>query len=135
MCESRTTRNLFASTVELHGSKKASNKAHSESASNSNGLVDVGANVLRIVWHNLYEKYDYLRRRGNSLKVIVQRESNNPLAKKFRRSLRLNKSAKKKGYEYFLSDEDKRRLDEYTRRHTELSARLGVPYDGRPAFG
>lgn len=108
MCEARTVKNLYASTIELHGPAAASQKARNTGNSNSNGIVDVGANVLRIIWHSLYEKYDYLRRRSGHLKVIVERETNKPLAKKFRRSLRLNKSAKQKGYEFFISDEDKR---------------------------
>ncbi|XP_049315403.1 phospholipid scramblase 2 isoform X3 [Bactrocera dorsalis] len=107
MCESRTVKNLYASTVELHGPAAASQNVPNTGNSNSNGIVDVGANVLRIIWHSLYEKYDYLRRRSGHLKVIVERETNKPLAKKFRRSLRFNKSAKQKGYEFFLSDEDK----------------------------
>ncbi|XP_054731734.1 phospholipid scramblase 2-like isoform X4 [Anastrepha obliqua] len=108
MCESRSGKNLYASTVELHGSAAAApKKTHNESSANSNGIGGVGANVLRIIWHSLYEKYEYLRRRSGSLKLVVVRETNKPLAKKFRRSLCLNKSAKKKGYAFFLSDEDK----------------------------
>lgn len=108
MCESRTVKNLYPSTVELHDSAAASKKLSNAGNSNSNGIVDVGANALRIIWNSLYEKYDYLRRRSGNLKVILERETNKPVAKKFRRSLRLNKSAKQKGYEFFLSDEDKR---------------------------
>ncbi|XP_017493951.1 PREDICTED: uncharacterized protein LOC108382070 [Rhagoletis zephyria] len=116
MCESRTAKNSYASTVELYGSTSAAaTKTPNESGANSSSsnnntsrIGDVGAKVLRIIWHSLYEKYDYLRRRSSNLKGVVERETNKPLAKKFRRSLRLNKSAKKKGYEFFLSDEDKR---------------------------
>lgn len=66
------------------------------------------AKVLRIVWHTLYSKYDLLRRRTQFLKNTICPDNNKKLMKKFRHSMRLNKSAKKKGYEYFMSDEDKR---------------------------
>lgn len=64
--------------------------------------------VLHIVWQTLYEKYESFCKQTKLLKNLVNRESNKPLAKKFRHSLRFNKSAKKKGYTYFLSDEDQR---------------------------
>lgn len=64
--------------------------------------------LLHIVWNTLHEKCEYLCRKSQLLKNVINRESNKPLAKQFRKSLHLNKSAKKKGYKYFLSDEDKR---------------------------
>lgn len=66
--------------------------------------------VLHSIWKTLHAKYDILRRQTNILTNYICKESNKPLPKKFRRSLRLNKSAKRKGYGVFMSDEDKRCL-------------------------
>lgn len=102
ICDSVTN---FKSTLELTTNAPSSDHQQQQQQNNSE---NTRSKVLRIVWHSLYEKYENLRKRTQIFKSLVYRESNKPLAKKFRRSLRLNKSAKKKGYDYFLSDEDKR---------------------------
>uniref|UniRef100_A0A8D8AC77 (northern house mosquito) hypothetical protein n=1 Tax=Culex pipiens TaxID=7175 RepID=A0A8D8AC77_CULPI len=40
----------------------------------------------------------------------------------------MRKSSKAKGYDHLITDEERRWLDDYSARNTELSARLGVPY-------
>ncbi|XP_075160275.1 phospholipid scramblase 1 isoform X3 [Haematobia irritans] len=116
ICE---TASNFKSTLELTKTVGSNNNHKRDGKSPRSSDADVhgqednvpeeghGAKVLRIVWHTLYEKFDYLRRRTQIFKNFVGRENNKPLVKKFRRSLRLNKSAKNKGYEYFMSDEDR----------------------------
>ena len=107
----------FKSTLELttnaHNCDTCCNSDNNnhqqyQHSSNSNENSSKKSKVLRIVWHNLYEKYEHFCKQTKLFKNLVYRESNKPLAKKFRHSLRLNKSAKKKGYKYFISDEDKR---------------------------
>lgn len=98
--------NDSASNCDRHRDRKqCQNNSNNNNDSNEESN---SAKVLRIVWHALYDKYEHLRRRTQILRNFVSRENNKPLAKKIRRSIRLNKSAKKKGYEFFLSDEEKR---------------------------
>ncbi|KAH8346286.1 hypothetical protein KR067_003916, partial [Drosophila pandora] len=70
--------------------------------------VKGGSKVLRFIWHSLYSQYSSLCSRSQTLRQLVCREANKPLPKKLRHSMRLNKSAKRKGYEFYISDEDKR---------------------------
>lgn len=114
ICDSVTN---FKSTLQLttncHNSDSCcysdENKQQQyQHSSNSNESNSNSSKVLRIVWHSLYEKYEHFCKQTKLLKNFVYRESNKPLAKKLRHSLRLHKSAKKKGYKYFISDEDKR---------------------------
>lgn len=101
--------NNFKSTLELTPASGCNqSKNHRDFPNNTE--ESNSSKVFRIVWHAIYEKCDYLRRRTKIFQSFVSRESNKPLAKQFRRSLRLNKSAKKKGYEQYMSDEDKRCL-------------------------
>uniref|UniRef100_A0A1A9W564 Phospholipid scramblase n=1 Tax=Glossina brevipalpis TaxID=37001 RepID=A0A1A9W564_9MUSC len=92
----------FKSTLELTSTPVNSHDNKRKETENKTSTV------LRLVWNILHEKCEYLYRKSQFLKNAINRESNKPLAKQFRKSLRLNKSAKKKGYKYFLSDEDKR---------------------------
>lgn len=64
--------------------------------------------IVHSIFERLCSKYSSLCRCAKNLRNTFQRDSTKTLSKQFRRSLRLNKSAKSKGYEYFLSDEDKR---------------------------
>lgn len=105
----------FKSTLELTANAHNCENSPQTNVSDNNyennhndSEANTGSKVLRIVWHALYEKYENFRKQTKLFKNLVNRESNKPLAKKFRHSLRLNKSAKKKGYKYFLSDEDQR---------------------------
>ncbi|KAM8709925.1 hypothetical protein ACLKA7_016688 [Drosophila subpalustris] len=118
----------YVSTLDLTKSEPGDQKEGTPAGASS------GSKVLRFIWHTLYNKYSYFCTRSQTLKQLVCREANKPLPKKFRHTMRLNKSAKRKGYEFYMSDEDRRRLDEYTFRNSELSARIGIPYEYRPAF-
>ncbi|KAI8044921.1 hypothetical protein M5D96_001097 [Drosophila gunungcola] len=77
-------------------------------------LYDCGANgttssptssrhtrLILLVWHNLAEKCQ-------KIGTFFRRETNKPLPKELRRSLRLNKSARRKGYRSCESEADKR---------------------------
>lgn len=64
--------------------------------------------IVHSIFERLCSQYTSLRRCARNLRSRFQHESTKTLAKQFRRSMRLNKSAKSKGYEYFMSDEDKR---------------------------
>lgn len=94
----------YISTLDLTRNESGEQK---EGAATSGGASS-GSKVLRIIWHTLYSKYNYFCTRSHTLKQLVCREANKPLPKKFRHTMRLNKSAKRKGYEYYISDEDKR---------------------------
>lgn len=72
------------------------------------GGVKSGSKVLRLIWHSLYSQYTHLCSRSQTLRQLVCREANKPLPKKLRHTMRLNKSAKRKGYEFYMSDEDRR---------------------------
>ncbi|XP_017863927.1 PREDICTED: phospholipid scramblase 2 isoform X3 [Drosophila arizonae] len=71
------------------------------------GGASSGSKVLRFIWHSLYSQYNFFCTRSKTLKQLVCREANKPLPKKFRHTMRLNKSAKRKGYEFYISDEDR----------------------------
>lgn len=58
--------------------------------------------VLTRMWNSLTKKIDQFQRPS------IRQEDVKALGKSFRRSLRINKSAKKKGYEHFYTDEEKR---------------------------
>ncbi|BFF97196.1 phospholipid scramblase 2 [Drosophila madeirensis] len=88
----------YISTLDLSGE-------HGEQRGSG---VSSGSNVIRFIWHTLYSKYTHLCSRSQTLKQLVCREANKPLPKKLRHTMRLNKSAKRKGYEYYISDEDRR---------------------------
>lgn len=115
VCESASN---FKSTLELTNTIPGNHRINNdrdnkqipqENADDENANDESSTSkIFRIVWHTMYEKYENIRRQSRILKNFVCRESNKPMAKKFRRTMRLNKSAKNKGYEYFMSDEDKR---------------------------
>ncbi|KNC27167.1 hypothetical protein FF38_13851 [Lucilia cuprina] len=86
------TSNAHNNTDATHYTNDDNDRYHSNNSETNNG-----SKVLRIVWHALYEKYEHFRKQTKLFKNLVYREGNKPLAKKFRHSLRLNKSAKKKG--------------------------------------
>lgn len=94
----------YISTLDLTRNESGDQK---ESSASSGGASS-GSKVLRIIWHTLYSKYNYFCTQSHTLKQLVCREANKPLPKKFRHTMRLNKSAKRKGYEFYMSDEDKR---------------------------
>lgn len=94
----------YISTLDLTRNESGDQK---ESPASSGGASS-GSKVLRIIWHTLYSKYNYFCTQSHTLKQLVCREANKPLPKKFRHTMRLNKSAKRKGYEFYMSDEDKR---------------------------
>lgn len=94
----------YISTLDLTRNESGDQR---ESPASSGGASS-GSKVLRIIWHTLYSKYNYFCTQSHTLKQLVCREANKPLPKKFRHTMRLNKSAKRKGYEFYMSDEDKR---------------------------
>ncbi|KAI8040307.1 hypothetical protein M5D96_006247 [Drosophila gunungcola] len=91
------------STLDLSASENRGNPEESHGRG-----VRSGSKVLRFIWHSLYSQYNQLCSRSKTLRELVSREANKPLPKKLRHSMRLNKSAKRKGYEYYISDEDRR---------------------------
>ncbi|XP_023033817.1 phospholipid scramblase 2 isoform X2 [Drosophila willistoni] len=102
----------FVSTLDLcaaDGSTEPKNGTAGHAGGNENGSTGVttGSKVLRFIWHSLYSKYNNFCTRSGNLKQLICREANKPLPKKFRHTMRLNKSAKRKGYEFYISDEDK----------------------------
>ncbi|KAH8384087.1 hypothetical protein KR009_012064 [Drosophila setifemur] len=80
--------------------------------------------LILLVWHRLAEKCEKF---GN----FFRRESNKPLPKELRRSLRLNKSARRKGYRSCESEADKRLIKERLNEPANLSMRMGPAYDFR----
>lgn len=72
----------------------------SDSQSSSSNLNPV--KVLTRMWNAFTKKIDQLQRPS------ITHNDVKALGKSFRRSLRINKSAKKKGYEHFYTDEEKR---------------------------
>ncbi|XP_064552327.1 phospholipid scramblase 2 isoform X3 [Drosophila montana] len=91
----------YISTLDLTKNESADQKESTPNGASS------GSKVLRLIWHSLYSKYNYFCTRSQTLKQLVCREANKPLPKKFRHTMRLNKSAKRKGYEFYISDEDR----------------------------
>ncbi|XP_017083705.1 uncharacterized protein LOC108116376 [Drosophila eugracilis] len=102
-------------------------------------LCDCGANgqkssskssrhtrLILLVWHNLTEK---CQKFGS----FLRRETNKPLPKELRRSLRLNKSARRKGYRGCESEADKRIMKERLNEPVNISIRMGPAYDYRPS--
>lgn len=96
----------YISTLDL--TRNESGEQKENTTTSAAGGASSGSKVLRIIWHTLYSKYNYFCTRSHTLKQLVCREANKPLPKKFRHTMRLNKSAKRKGYEYYISDEDRR---------------------------
>ncbi|KAH8243484.1 hypothetical protein KR032_007777 [Drosophila birchii] len=82
--------------------------------------------LILLVWHSLTEK---CQKFGN----LLRRETNKPLPKELRRSLRLNKSARRKGYHSCESEADKRLMKERLNEPANISIRLGPAYDYRPS--
>lgn len=97
--------------VELSFKSTLNLTAHNDDNYNAiNGNVEHfdTRTIIRTIFDRLYNQYSCLCRCAKNLKNTLHLESSKPLTKQFRKSLRLNKSAKRKGYEYFISDEDKR---------------------------
>ncbi|XP_033158620.1 phospholipid scramblase 2 isoform X3 [Drosophila mauritiana] len=90
------------STLDLSGGENRGNPEESHSRG-----VRSGSKVLRFIWHSLYSQYNQICSRSQTLRQLVCREANKPLPKKLRHTMRLNKSAKRKGYEFYISDEDR----------------------------
>ncbi|KAH8312798.1 hypothetical protein KR044_012976 [Drosophila immigrans] len=82
--------------------------------------------LLRLAWQTFSSKIQQL---GD----FLRRETNKPLPKELRRSLRLNKSAKRKGYRYYETDADKKRIEEYLTQPVNISIRVGPAFDYRPS--
>ncbi|KAH8292561.1 hypothetical protein KR054_012597 [Drosophila jambulina] len=82
--------------------------------------------LILLMWHSLAEKCQKL---GN----LLRRETNKPLPKELRRSLRLNKSARRKGYHSCESEADKRLMKERLNEPANISIRIGPAYDYRPS--
>ncbi|XP_037731166.1 uncharacterized protein LOC119561758 [Drosophila subpulchrella] len=82
--------------------------------------------LILLVWHNLTEK---CQKFGS----FLRRETNKPLPKELRRSLRLNKSARRKGYRSCESEADKRLMKERLNEPVNISIRMGPSYDYRPS--
>ncbi|XP_062122982.1 uncharacterized protein LOC133836485 [Drosophila sulfurigaster albostrigata] len=105
------------STIELcEGAANAKNGAE---ASSHRGL-------LRLAWQTFSSKIQQL---GG----FLRRETNKPLPKELRRSLRLNKSAKRKGYQFYESAADKKRKEEYLNQPININIRVGPAYEYRPS--
>lgn len=79
-------------------SMKQNTRTKSSSSSNSQNPVK----VLTRLWNAFTRKIDQFQRPS-----ITQNDVK-ALGKSFRRSLRINKSAKKKGYDNLYTDEEKR---------------------------
>ncbi|TDG52106.1 hypothetical protein AWZ03_001387 [Drosophila navojoa] len=82
--------------------------------------------LIRVAWQTLAAKCQQLTE-------FLKRETNKPLPKELRRSLRLNKSAKRKGYQHYETEADKQRIKDYLNQPINLSVRLGPAYDYRPS--
>ncbi|EDW66943.1 uncharacterized protein [Drosophila virilis] len=82
--------------------------------------------LLRLAWQTLAA-------RCQQLGDFLRRETNKPLPKELRRSLRLNKSAKRKGYQHYESEADKRRIKDYLNEPINISIRVGPAYEYRPS--
>ncbi|XP_034486684.1 uncharacterized protein LOC117791129 [Drosophila innubila] len=82
--------------------------------------------LLRLAWHTLSSKIQQL---GD----FLRRETNKPLPKELRRSLRMNKSARRKGYQHYETEADKKRINDYLNRPVNISIRVGPAFDYRPS--
>ncbi|XP_030374413.1 uncharacterized protein LOC115623982 [Scaptodrosophila lebanonensis] len=81
---------------------------------------------IRLAWQTIYSKYQ-------KLTDLLRRETNRPLPKELRRSLRLNKSAKRKGYQQHQSEADKRALEEHLNQPINLAIRIGPAFEYMPS--
>ncbi|KAH8358914.1 hypothetical protein KR093_003244 [Drosophila rubida] len=82
--------------------------------------------LLRLAWQTFASK---IQRLGD----FLRRETNKPLPKELRRSLRMNKSAKRKGYRYYETDADKKRIEDYLNQPINIAIRVGPAFDYRPS--
>ncbi|KAH8294657.1 hypothetical protein KR018_000889 [Drosophila ironensis] len=92
----------------------------------SPSMASAPKRLILLVWHRLANKCE-------KFGSFLRRETNKPLPKELRRSLRLNKSAKRKGYRGCESEADKRIIEERLNEPINLSIRLGPAYDFRPS--
>ncbi|EDW38383.1 GL12562 [Drosophila persimilis] len=108
----------IVSTTELH-----------DSGANGNTYRSGGSRhkrMILMVWHSLTEKCEKFGQ-------FLRRETNKPLPKELRRSLRLSKSSKRKGYRSWESEADKRLMQERLNEPINISIRMGPAYDFRPS--
>ncbi|XP_039492101.1 uncharacterized protein LOC120452093 [Drosophila santomea] len=82
--------------------------------------------LILLVWQNLAEKC-------HKFGSFLRRETNKPLPKEMRRSLRLNKSARRKGYRSCESEAEKRLIEERLNEPGNIYIRMGPAYDFRPS--
>ncbi|KAH8406765.1 hypothetical protein KR222_010005 [Zaprionus bogoriensis] len=80
--------------------------------------------LLRMAWQTFSTR---IQKFGD----FLRRETNKPLPKELRRSLRMNKSARRKGYQHHETEADKRR--EYLNQPINISIRVGPAYEYRPS--
>ncbi|ALC45683.1 CG18577 [Drosophila busckii] len=107
--------NWALSTIELH-----------DCAARNGTTASRPRQLLQLAWQTFTA-------RCQQLGELFKRESNKPLPKELRRSLRLNKSARRKGYQEYESATDKRRRKEYLNQPVNISIRLGPAFDYRPS--
>ncbi|KAH8277054.1 uncharacterized protein [Drosophila bipectinata] len=106
------------STIDLHDC--------GANGTSSSGPSSRHKHFILLVWHRLAEKCE-------RFSSFLKRETNKPLPKELRRSLRLNKSARRKGYQSCESEADKRIMKERLNEPANLSVRMGPAYDFRPS--
>eukprot|EP00099_Drosophila_melanogaster_P022543 NP_650044.1 uncharacterized protein Dmel_CG18577 [Drosophila melanogaster] len=106
------------STTELRDCGTKGSKASSTSSRHTR--------LILLVWQNLAEKC-------HKFGSFLRRETNKPLPKELRRSLRLNKSARRKGYRSCESEAEKRLMTERLNEPINISIRMGPAYDYRPS--
>ncbi|SPP83477.1 uncharacterized protein LOC117585211 [Drosophila guanche] len=80
--------------------------------------------MILMVWHSLTEKCEKFGQ-------FLRRETNKPMPKELRRSLRLSKSSKRKGYRSWESEADKRLMQERLNEPINISIRIGPAYEFR----
>ncbi|EDW84192.1 uncharacterized protein Dwil_GK14005 [Drosophila willistoni] len=79
-----------------------------------------------LVWQRFAEKCHQF---GN----FIKRETNKPLPKELRRSLRMNKSSRRKGYRHCETDIDKRIMEERLNQPVNIAIRVGPAFDYTPS--
>lgn len=84
-------------------------KSENGQSSNTNSSSNSNSNPVRILtrlWNTLTRKVEHYRFQRPS--IAISQDDMKSLGKSFRRSLRINKSAKKKGYDHLYTDEERR---------------------------
>ncbi|EDV93627.1 uncharacterized protein LOC6564332 isoform X2 [Drosophila grimshawi] len=104
----------------------SSTRLHDAPPNGSRSRGAKGSRLLRLAWQTFTVKCQQL---GD----LLRREANKPLPKELRRSLRMNKSARRKGYQHYESEADKQRIKDHLNQPINISIRIGPAYDYRPS--